>query len=202
MWEPFHTIKNCCKNIMLLLKGNRGHGMSVRRLCEAERVHPSLWYPNTSSAPIWQIGENAMDYMDALMGAVLFPYGSESKFQITNPFGQTGFLKGTQIIQFVTIFLPTLLGFTTLTREYRVFVCMFADDVLKLLSPSVEEADIPALCNRLTETVALKEGLFPDSEAHITWHQLTDLPSHIPKAGPLMSWWGAWGERILGELKR
>jgi len=202
MWEAFHTITNCCDNILLILKGIRANGSTIRQLCKAERVHPSLWYPDNNGAPIWQLGENAMDYMDALMGATLFPYGYESKFGILNPFRQTGYLKGMQVIQFVTTFLPTFLHLTDLSREYKVFISMFAVDIADLLSVNLDADEVESLSERITETVCVKEGLFSDSEANIVWHQLTDLPGHIPKAGPIMSWWGPWGERILGELKR
>ena len=52
------------------------------------------------------------------------------------------------------------------------------------------------------KTVSVKEGLSPDSESNFILHQLTDIPAHIIMAGPIMSWWGAFGEWILGELKR
>jgi hypothetical protein len=66
----------------------------------------------------------------------------------------------------------------------------------------VSDDDVFWLTNKLMELVALKEGLFPDSEAKVVWHQLTDLPYHIYSMGPVPCWWALFGEREIGSLKR
>jgi hypothetical protein len=202
MWEPFHAIKNCCDSILCCLRGDRANSNTIRLLCKAERVHDSLWCPNMSKKPIWELSTDIQDYLDSLMASILYPYGTETEFQIINPFRQMGFMRGTQRIKFISTFLPTLLSFTKLSTEYRVFVHMFSRDIADLLSFVVHQNEVASLADRIMETVSVKEGLFPDSESNFIWHQLTDIPAHIIMAGPIMSWWGAFGERILGELKR
>jgi hypothetical protein len=106
------------------------------------------------------------------------------------------------MINLFVIYMPTLLAFTSLKPEYRIFFAMIAFDVAELLSMRLSNDDIDELSKRIDELVALKEGLFPDSEALITWHQLTDLAPHIPRLGPIQCSWGTWGERAIGGLKR
>lgn len=79
---------------------------------------------------------------------------------------------------------------------------MLSYDLADLLSLRIETSEINWIANKIYELVALKEGLFPDSEARFIWHQLTDLSDHIPKLGPITGWWALPGEREIGSLKR
>ena len=57
------------------------------------------------------------------------------------------------------------------------------------MAPRITDEDVSWISNRIYELVALKEGLFPDSEAKIVLHQLTDLPDSIHSFGPILCWW-------------
>ena len=200
-WDAFHTLKNCFGNCLSLLKGIRGISNAGRMLCKAERTHCSVWYPSRTKDPVWKLSRKDMQRIDALMACISYPFGySGSKVQ--NPFCQSGYLNGIQMINLFVIYMPTLLAFTSLKPEYRIFFAMIAFDVAELLSMRLSNDEIDELSKRIDELVALKEGLFPDSEALITWHQLTDLAPHIPRLGPIQCSWGTWGERAIGGLKR
>ena len=202
-WEPFHAISNVCKNLIDLLDGSRGNSISVRKLCKAQNVHPCLWSPHMNTVPFWEMTENERDLADAVMSCIILPFGWKSSCQVLNPFRQTGFLSGVQMINFVTIYLPLLVTMSSNLRpEYKCFISMLATDIADLQSFRVSDDDVFWLTNKLMELVALKEGLFPDSEAKVVWHQLTDLPYHIYTMGPVPCWWALFGEREIGSLKR
>ena len=135
------------------------------------------------------------------MACISYPIGYEGS-KVTNPFCQSGYLNGIQIINFFVIYVPTVLAFTSLRKEYKTFFAILSIDIAELLSFRLHDDDIHQLSKRIDELVALKEGLFPDSEALIVWHQLIDLAPHIPRLGPIQSWWGTWGERTVGSCKR
>jgi hypothetical protein len=186
-----------------LLKGNAGATKyNSRKLCKAEGVHPCLWFPNIKSIPCWQLTDVEMAKADAMMSAVRIPYGYKGTSQIYNPFKQTGNLTGMQVITLVTTFLPLLVTFSNIKSEYTVFISMLSSLLNDLMAPTISESEVGWVSNRMYELVALKEGLFPDSEAKITWHQLTDLPDAIHLLGPLMCWSALSGEREIGSLKR
>jgi hypothetical protein len=67
-----------------------------------------------------------------------------------------------------------------------------------LLSDEEETSDLHLL---VAETLFVKEGLFPISEAKIVNHQLlVDLPRHIPFCGPLRNLWAFPGEPPVNYL--
>ena len=44
--------------------------------------------------------------------------------------------------------------------------------------------------------------MFPINENKIIWHQIIDLPQHIPKCGTIKNWWAISGERCLHSIKQ
>ena len=199
MWESYHVFKNTIDYLMQCLKGERPNE-SVKILCRAERTHPCLWSDQKLPLP-WQLSKADQLLVDATMSAVIMPLGFKSTL-IMNPFSQTGFLNSTALLQLLTIFLPFALTFTKLNREYRLFILMMARDIADLLSPSISGDEIESITDKIYELVSIKEGLFPDSEGCFVWHQLCDLGHHIRVLGPIPCWWGCWGEREIGSLKR
>jgi hypothetical protein len=189
--------------VLELLKGNAvATRYPSRKLCKAEGVHPCLWFPNIKNVPFWQMSDVRMSKADAIMAAVRIPYGYKGTSQIYNPFKQTGNLTGMQAITLVTTYLPLLVTFSNIRSEYKIFISMLASVISDLMAPTISVEEVSWISNRIYELVALKEGLFPDSEARIVWHQLTDLPDAIHLFGPLMCWSALSGEREIGSLKR
>ena len=202
-FESFHALKNVCDNIIALLKGKAGAtSYPSRKLCKAEGVHPCLWSPNIKSIPLWQLSDREMAKADAIMATVRIPFGYKGTSQIYNPFRQTGNLTGMQLITLVTTYLSLLVTFSSIHNEYKVFISMLSSVLNDLMAPRITDEDVSWISNRIYELVALKEGLFPDSEAKIVWHQLTDLPDSIHLFGPILCWWALPGEREIGSLKR
>ena len=199
MWESYHVFKNVIDYLIQCLKGERP-SESVNLLCRAENTHQCLWAVQRTP-PYWQLSKVDQLLVDAIVSAIIMPVGFKSTL-VMNPFSQTGFLNSTALLQLLTIFLPFALTFTKLNREYRLFIFMMAHDVADLLSPSITDDEIDTVTNKIYELVSIKEGLFPDSEGCFVWHQLTDLGHHIRVLGPIPCWWGCWGEREIGSLKR
>ena len=158
-WDPFHTLKNCFGNCLKLLKGSRGMTSSNRLLCSAERTHPSLWFPSRHKDPIWKLSKADMSKIDALMACISYPIGYEGS-KVTNPFCQSGYLNGIQIINFFVIYVPTVLAFTSLRKEYKTFFAILSIDIAELLSFRLHDDDIHQLSKRIDELVALKRDFF------------------------------------------
>ena len=167
-WESFHAITNVCKNMVELLKGNAvATRYPSRKLCKAEGVYPCLWFPDIKNIPFWQMTDVKMAKADAIMAAVRIPYGYKGISQIYNPFRQTGNLTGMQVTTLITTFLPLLVAFSNIRSEYKVFISMLASVVSDLMAPTISVQEVSWISDRIYELVALKEGLFPDSEAKL-----------------------------------
>ena len=203
-WGAFHCLKNTSMNLLLILKGERGIGDKVKNMCLAERIHPSVSNVNGGTGkPSYILSEGMQNQLDALSNCIVVPTGYRDKNVILNPFRQRGFLSGSQVILFVTVYLPILLAcLPTYDKEYRLFFSMFANDICDLMCPEITLDAIDNLIMRLTEIVALKEGLFPPSEELAIWHQLTDLAQHMAVLGPLRCTWEYPGEREMAVLKK
>jgi hypothetical protein len=70
------------------------------------------------------------------------------------------------------------------------------------MSPVFDYNDIKRLYRKLLELLCLHEGMFPITENKIIWHQIIDLPLHIPKCGMIKNWWAISGERSLHSIKQ
>jgi hypothetical protein len=80
---------------------------------------------------------------------------------------------------------------------------MMADDFADVLAVeiNIQEGLNDLFDNRLPEMLSTKEGLFPDSEGHLIYHQIMDLRSHIINFGPISNAWSMPGERAMRFIK-
>ena len=95
-----------------------------------------------------------------------------------------------------------LIPFIAAKRGYDTFYAMISEDFCDLLAPYFSEDDLTQLQDRLFETVALHEGLFPITESRFTFHQLIHLVDNIKNWGPLSNSSEAAGERAIAMIKR
>jgi hypothetical protein len=99
----------------------------------------------------------------------VIPSSLSNKLAFSNIFQQTGFLRWADLINFIKIVL----------KGYDTFYEMISEDFCDLLAPYFSEEDLTKLQDRLFETVALHEGLFPITESKFTYHQLVHLVDNI-----------------------
>jgi hypothetical protein len=129
------------------------------------------------------------------------PSGLSNEFAFNNVFQQTGFLRCADLIKFMKIVL-NMLPFIAPKGSYDTFYQMISEDFCDLLAPTFSEEDLTELQDRLIETVAVHEGLFPITECKFTFHQLIHLVHNIRNWGPLTNSSEAAGERAIATIKR
>ena len=139
--------------------------------------------------------------IDAHINCIKVPSSLSNEFAFSNIFQQTGFLRCADLIKFVKIVLK-LIPFIAAKRGYDTFYAMISEDFCDLLAPYFSEDDLTQLQDRLFETVALHEGLFPITESRFTFHQLIHLVDNIKNWGPLSNSSEAAGERAIAMIKR
>lgn len=88
-----------------------------------------------------------------------------------------------------------------LGRAFRALFCQLSDDIVELLRPSIREDSIPTLQLLVAETIALWEGMLPESSMRFALHQLVDIAASIRHFGPLRSGWMYPYERVMKVVR-
>ena len=156
---------------------------------------------NDDVAPPWLYSNDQQSKIDAYINCIVIPSSLSNEFAFNNIFQQTGFLRCADLIKFVKIVLK-LIPFIVPKQGYDTFYEMISEDFCDLLAPYFSEEDLTKLQDRLFETVALHEGLFPITESKFTYHQLVHLVDNIRNWGPLSNSSEAAGERAIAMIKR
>jgi len=182
-WGSFHVFKNIGYNLIECFKGNR-----------AKRTNEIVDYK-----PPWVYSNDEQNKIDAHINCILTPSGMKNEFAIKNVFQQTGYLRCADLIKFVKILL-NLISYIAPRVNYDVFYQIISEDFCNLLAPFFSEEDLDELQNRLFETVALHEGLFPITESRFSYHQLIHLVQTIRNWEPLTNSSEAAGERAIGIM--
>jgi hypothetical protein len=210
-WDPFHAIVNCSKYLIQCMKGERINA-KVAEYCRFTKTHPYIHDYNDSVvnfAP-WCLQQNTQLNIDAIINCLYVPFGYSEDFQVKHVFKRSGLLKGIESIQVFTVLINLIVYFGNLDfkNAYCFFYRMFGHDVNLLLGSGYYELsndrsshNIDHIYDLILELVSIHEGLFPESESLMVWHQLIDLPNFIKQFGPLRGWWAFPGERSLSSIK-
>jgi hypothetical protein len=202
-WDSFHTIANNGKHFIRLCAGLHGYNAGLQEYYEKINCHPSLVKAKKVYDLPWVFSENTQKKVDAYINAIIVPVGYSSQFEVKNIFLYPSYTKGIGHIQIMTCLMNYILSASELKLAYIKFYQMLSSDIIHLLCSAFENEDeLEDLQKNIIETLALKEGLFPLSEATIITHQLMDLPKHIKVSGPLRNWWAFSGERALFTVKK
>src|SRR5690606_24937925 len=70
-----------------------------------------------------------------------------------------------------------------------------------ILAPSLIVENFPNLFERITETVALIEGMLPESAMTFIVHELLDITAALQRFGPIRSWWMFHFERVNRTIR-
>lgn len=231
-WDPFHILMNNSKALLHLMKGKRTIPVIVDRYCSFFYFHPTTSAIVDASQPKkkqkadeatkeenpisktkasikrpWELSVSIQHLFDACLKGLYVPTCNKHRFEVQQPFLQTGLLGGVAKIQVFTILIHLLCSVIwqvdkTYPRRYLYFYLMYASDARRILKDQFNEAEIEDLYNCIAETIATAEGLWPHSELLYPFHQMTDLPKFIKKFGALKNWWTLPGERANAQVKR
>ena len=159
-FPPFHIFKNTADNLIKNVKGER---FSKKTTINEMSENKCSWNPRNK--PTFILSVQQQEQLDAFTNCMVIPSGCRDKNVITNPFQQTGHLNGSQKIHFVCSYLPTFLGLLdNYPNEYRIFFCMYGEDINSLLNPEINRDEIEILTLRIRELASIHEGLFPTGD--------------------------------------
>ena len=202
-YGSFHCLKNAGLNILECMKGERAK--TTQQIMAYSEYTGGTHFPHFNASddviPPWLYTNDQQCKIDAHINCIVVPSSLSNEFAFNNIFQQTGFLRCADLIKFVKIVLK-LIPFIAAKRGYDTFYAMISEDFCDLLAPYFSEDDLTQLQDRLFETVALHEGLFPITESRFTFHQLIHLVDNIKNWGPLSNSSEAAGERAIAMIKR
>lgn len=156
----------------------------------------------------WVFPQKLQDKCDAFVESIRIPVGASSHYEVNKlPFARSGMLKGIGKIQLFAFVLPAFMSTSDQNvleydDAYRAYIVLVGRVLKKLLSPVFTTESIDDLDPKVVETIALYEGLLPDSESCFLIHEVVDLPGFIEGYGPLRCWWTLYGERAISKIKR
>ena len=132
------------------------------------------------------------------------PVGVRANYSFKFPCKLSGHMKGHEWLMLFTAFLPIMFYnvYVEIDSEYLAYYYMLSHNLSLLMSNQISIDEVNDLGNKLTEVAALREGLFPISEATAIYHQLVEIAYYIHWNGPIRNWWCFAGERSMGTLKR
>ena len=203
-FDPAHCQGNVAFNTLAVMKGDRAVNCEgLRGYCEATNTHyPYLQGKGHDIMP-YQLPQERQDLVDACIDTILIPSDYADVFQSKQMFQCSGQVRTADIIQCIRVLLNFIFYCSTSDHvQYREYYKMLSSDFTDLSAPCFSLEEIESLHNRVVETVAVHEGLFPISEWLITYHQLMHLPYFIKKWGPLHCWSSMSYERVHASIKR
>jgi hypothetical protein len=136
------------------------------------------------------------------MNTMLVPIGYKATFNLKNPMSQTGFLKSHDHMIYMMVFSGYLMShINDLGHPYKEFVAMYGNDLTKIMNPVVNIKELrEQVIFEVYESAAVKQGLFPDSEAVFIYHQLSCIVNHIEQLGHVKGLMCFFGERAMGVI--
>jgi hypothetical protein len=202
-WDAMHVFKNWGDYLLSLLLGKKKQNEdSIKKLKDyLQEGGYKYWIENNRLKFPWLLKKHDQILIDCLLECIVIPKGYKKDFDVKKICSQKSFIKSSGYIKLLTALMPFLLSYTNLPMAYKMFFEMLSEDFSELLSEEFDPNDIDKLFNKITELVSLKEGLFPDSECQLIFHQLIDLKSSIKCFGPLRNTWAMSGERSLNRIK-
>jgi hypothetical protein len=205
-YGQFHAFKNVALNLLECMKGERAKKTpQMMEYSDYTRTHLPHFeketFDSTPPPPPWLYSQDEQHRIDSYINCIVIPRGLSNEFAFSSIFQQTGFLRCADLIKFLKIVL-NLIPFISSKGAYDIFYQMISADCCDLMAPFFSEEDLIQLQDRLIETVALHEGLFPITESKFTFHQLIHLVDNIRNWGPLTNSSEAAGERAIASIKR
>jgi hypothetical protein len=202
VWDFFHVVKNLVNDLLDHFNPNKYNPKKgTEQHCLRTHTFPTFNMENELHP--FYLTQEEMNKVEAVLNCVHCPTGQSNEFgSIYLPFQRQGMLKGADAIKLMVVYSDLILSQTSLPPAYKMFFRMLSADLVDILAPQFSDEQIDSLFLRVAETLAVHEGLFPESSSSIKWHQLLDVVMYIKVFGPVRGWWNDSGERALGQIKR
>jgi hypothetical protein len=201
-WDLMHIFKNWSTYLLDFLASTLKDFPAD--YCKKCYTHPYL-YTNRGQLP-FALSKQDKELMNILLRCVRLPKAYKNDFKIKILYEKKGekhpFLKAIDHIHLLTVYLPFILSLSKISLAYVAFFAIISEDFSDLMAVEIKKDDLPELFEeRLPELLSIKEGLFPDSEGKIIFHQILDLRVLIEQFGPLRNSWAMPGERAMSTMK-
>ena len=216
-FDDFHGGKN--EGLARLDDIDRTHKYEASKIvtyCRKGAVFPSIAEREKTSdnrLPLlpWQFSPSELKRAESWVNCIYLPKGYSGKFQLVNIFQQKGNLRGTSIVCLSTCGIWEIIMFSVRNSEnfeiqYRVWNCLmsrYISDIFKnVVKVKGADADDVRLLYRAIEITAIKEGLYPETAATPTAHQVIEMPTPFKPLGPARCTTTLAGERTIGSIKK
>jgi hypothetical protein len=224
-YDALHVFKNIILYILYEMKGINAVGDAVAAHCKLKGLHPSLWEgkntvnvetntkkgksknkntktdDKTKTYGPWFIPKRIRELIDMIFQSIYIPTNESGNYELSRGiFRQTGNLKTVALIRLLINYMDLLVFAGKVEKSYGEFLSMLSADACRLFEPLGTAEDIEEDTNRVKETVAVMDGMFPESERYFTVHEILHLSDFRKMQGGLRNTWTASAERFVGKV--
>ena len=197
-FDPMHCLGNIAELVLAIITGEKYGSPQDLQLAAVQGMHPEWARESGGSAHMpWQLLANAMEQR---MACLNIPRGQSNNYSVPKMTSERGNLSTHQRIVILTTYFKSL-SHQLLHAPYRLLFSQLSDDVVAILSPSLEVEDLPHLFEKVSETVALMEGTLPESGLTFIVHEILDIVAALQRFGPIRSWWMFHCERVNRTIR-
>lgn len=150
-------------------------------------------------APYQVFSKANIDCVQAWLDCVLLPpaLSDDWKVSLTSPSS----MKISQKIRMLLCYWNFVMESLEISMAYKKLFRMFANDMTRLLSHSMDKSEVDNLLNSVIETNAVWEGMMPTASNSFQVHELVDLPLSFLYYGPPWAVSELPGERMMKIMK-
>lgn len=151
----------------------------------------------------WKAPPKEIQEMASYINALHVPSGLTDKFQLFDVFSRQGQLRGAEVITLLEDCMDYFLIPCNVVDTYKQYYSMLSSDVREMGKPFIKsDDDIDRVFNRIVETIAVHEGIFPIFLSDFVYHEMVDVIHHIKCQGPQKAFSTISGERANAVLKK
>jgi len=163
---------------------------------EKRRFRPP--YPKRK-APYQVYSKPNIDYVQACLDCVLLPTALSDDWNVslTSPSS----MKISQKIRMLLCYWDFVMEILDIEKAYKKLFRMFASDMTRLLSHSIDKSEVDNLLGCVIETNGTWEGMMPTESNSFQLHELVDLPLSYKYYGPPWAVSELPGERMMKLMK-
>lgn len=198
-FDGMHCLSNIAELILDILGGKKSNTAADRTLAIAQCVHPE--WTKAELLP-WVLARDDIARLEARLSAVIVPSGLSNEYKVQHVFSEQFGLTSHQRTMWLVVYWKFASDQLKLPSAYRCVISQLADDICSLMSPAFDRDDLHAIFDNVTETIAVFEGMFPESAMTFCLHELIDLAATLGVQGPLRSRWMYPYERAMRVVRR
>ena len=196
-YDLMHIFKNLGSAFLKMLLGKRLYPPRLQTYLEKCNIKD--W--DVKNFP-WILSSNDKIRIDCWLECICIPKGFAKNFDVKMICEEPQFIKCSGYITILTALMPFIMTAAyKLPIVYKNFFEMLSIDLTDLIAVEINPNELDELFLRLIESLCIKDGLFPDTEKQIIFHQIMDLRSSLENFGPLRHTWAMAGERSIRRIK-